>query len=122
MFLEAVGAAGWLGFGRSDEAFGPTPISRSCIFAASGALLAVAGAWTGLATLGRGERAPALLRSIEVALLGLAVCVALVGIVFHHPRRDPWSVGGILLLAAGAATARHWSRARGRDASRIAPG
>jgi hypothetical protein len=121
MLLQAVGTADWLGVGQPDRRFGPTLVSRSSLFAVSGALLAVAGAWTGLATLSRAERSVALSRSIEAAFLGLGVGLLLAGIFFHHPRRDPWVVGGLILLCAGAVAARHWSRARGRGESRIAP-
>jgi hypothetical protein len=109
-----LGAGSWLGLGAPDDGFGPTRISRSHVFAAAGAFLAVLGAWTGLASLGRGDRARTLARSIEAAALGLGVSMLVVGIAFHHPRRDPWVACGFVLSVAAARAARLWSR--GRDA------
>lgn len=122
LLLELLGAGSWLGFGRTDDGFGPTRISRSHVFAASGAFLAVIGAWTGLASLGRGHRRRTLGRSIEAVALGLGVSLLVVGIAFHHPHRDPWVVGGFLLSVAAAHGARLWSRPRGQPSRPITSG
>jgi hypothetical protein len=121
LLLVLVGAGSWLGFGGPDDGFGPTRIGRSRVFAVSGAFLAVLGAWTGLASLGRGDRTRTLARSIEAAALGLGVSLLVVGIAFHDPSRDPWVAGGFLLSVVAARAARHWARPRGRPVRSIEP-
>ena len=116
LLLEIVGTGSWLGVGGPDDGFGPTRISRVQIFAVSGAVLAVLGAWIGLASLDRGERRRSIARGVEAAAVGLGACVLVVGIAFHDPRRDPWVVGGVILAASAARAARYWSRPRGSRA------
>ena len=116
LLLELVGAGSWLGFGRPDDGFGPTRISRVQIFSAAGAILAIAGAWIGLASLERGARRRTLARAVEAVALGLGLSVLVVGIVFHDPRRDPWVAAGVVLAAVASRAARFWSRPRGSRA------
>jgi hypothetical protein len=113
LLLELVGAGSWLGLGRPDDGFGPTRISRVQIFAVAGAVLASVGAWIGLASLDRGARRRSLARAIEAVAVGLGLCVLVVGITFHDPRRDPWVVAGVILAALASRAARHLSRPRG---------
>jgi hypothetical protein len=113
LLLELVGAGSWLGMGGPDDGFGPTRIGRVQIFAVSGAMLAVLGAWIGLTSLDRVERKRSVARGVEAAAVGLGACVLVVGIAFHDPRRDPWVVGGVVLAAVAAGSARLWSRPRG---------
>lgn len=119
LLLELVGAGSWLGFGRPDDGFGPTRISRVQIFSAAGAILAIAGAWIGLASLERVARRRTLARAIEAVSLGLGLSVLVVGIAFHDPRRDPWVVAGVVLSAVASRAARYWSRPRGPRARPI---
>jgi hypothetical protein len=112
LLLELVGAGSWLGLGRPDDGFGPTRISRVQIFSVAGAVLAILGAWIGLATLDRGERKRTIARAVEAAAVGLGLCVLVVGIAFHDPRRDPWVVGAVLLAVVASRAARLWSRPR----------
>jgi hypothetical protein len=121
LLLELLGAASWLGYGPLDDGFGPTRVGRSQVFAASGAMLAVAGAWVGLASLDRPGRSKTLARSVEAAALGLGLSVLVVGIVFHDTRRDPWIVAAVVLAAASARAARHWSRPEAGAARPFAP-
>ncbi len=116
LLLEVVGFGSSFGFGRPDDGFGPTRISRVQIFSAAGAILAIAGAWIGLASLDRGARRLTLARAVEAVALGLGLSVLVVGIAFHDPRRDPWVVAGVVLAAVASRAARYWSRPRGSRA------
>jgi hypothetical protein len=115
LLLELVGAGSWLGLGGPDGGFGPTRIGRGQVFAVSGAILAIAGAWTGLASLERGARAHAMARAVEAVALGLGFSALVAGIIFHDPSRDPWIIAGVLLAVIAARAARSWSRATDRS-------
>jgi hypothetical protein len=110
LVLQLLGAGSWLGFGRHDDGFGPTRIARAHVFVAAGALLAVAGAWVGLASLHRGTRARSLARPVEAVALGLGLSLLVVGLCFHEPRRDPWVIAGVVLAVAAARAARWLTR------------
>jgi hypothetical protein len=83
------------------------------IFAVAGAILASAGAWIGLVSLDRGARRRSMARAVEAVAVGLGLCVLVVGIAFHDPRRDPWVVAGVVLAFLASRAARHWSHPRG---------
>ncbi len=112
LLLELVGAGSWLGLGGPDDGFGPTRISRVQIFSVAGAILAIGGAWTGLASLDRGDRRRTIAHALEASALGLGLCVLVVGIAFHDPRRDPWVVAAVVLAAVVARVSRLWSLRR----------
>jgi len=113
LLLEVVGAGSWLGYGPADDGFGPTRINRLQLFSAAGGVLAVVGAWVGLASLDPRARRRSVARGVEIASVGLGLGVLAVGIVFHEPRRDPWVVAGVGLAVLAARAARQLARPGG---------
>ena len=123
LLLELVGAGSWLGLGRPDDGFGPTRISRVQIFSVAGAVLAIAGRLDrpGVARPGRAEAVDRPRRRGRGAS-GSGLCVLVVGIAFHDPRRDPWVVAAVVLAAVAARAARLWSRPREPRRPAASPG
>jgi hypothetical protein len=123
LLLELVGAGAWLGLGPPDNGIGPTRVNRLQLFSAAGGVMAIVGVWIGLSSLDRESRRRSIARAIEALALGLGLCVLIVGIVFHDPRRDPWIVAVVFVAVIAAWGARQWSRPRkGNRARPLASG